>query len=139
MGPVGTADWMKIEIETLPNGDEVACSTLWKPPDPFQDITPKDVEVARKVAQGGAHRADSQSPQWFGYAIAKQLNINVRHGIDNPPEDLARLKAIIKTWLKNDVLAYDEREDEKRKKRKYIVPGAMEPMGENRYPDDEIA
>jgi len=139
MGPLGRADWMKIEVENLPNGDEVVCSTLWKPPDPFQGITPKDVEVAREVAQGGAHRADSQSPLWFGYAIAKRLNINVRRGVDNTPEDLARLKAIIKTWLKNDVLAIEEREDEKRKKRKYIIPGPIEPLGENGYADDEIA
>ena len=139
MGPIGKTDWMKIEVETLPNGDEVACSTLWKPPDPFQGITPKDVQVAREVAQGGAHRADSQSPQWFGYAIAKRLNINVRCGVDNAPEDLARLKTIIKTWLKNDVLAVDIREDEKRKKRKYIIPGPIEPLGENGNADDEIA
>ena len=130
---------MKIEVENLPNGDEVACSTLWKPPDPFQGITPKDVEVAREVAQGGAYRADSQSPQWFGFAVAKRLNINASTAPTTRPEDLARLKTIIKTWLKNDVLAIEVREDEKRKKRKYIVPGRVDPLGENGIADDELA
>jgi hypothetical protein len=139
MGPVGRLGWMKIELEILPKGDEVACSTLWKPPDPFQGITPKDVEVARNVAQGGAHRADSQSPQWFGFAIAKHLNINIQHDADNAPQDLARLKAVIKTWVKNGVLAVDVREDEKRKKRKYIIPGQIDLLGENGIADDELA
>jgi hypothetical protein len=35
-------------------------------------------------------------------------------------------------------LAVDEREDEKRKKRKYIIPGPIEPLGENGNADDEI-
>ena len=139
MGPLGRADWMKIEVEILPNGDEVACSTLWKPPDPFQGITPKDVEVAREVAQGGAYRADSQSPRWFGFAVAKRLNIDAQHGADNAAQDLARLKTIIKTWLKNGVLALEVREDEKRKERKYVVPGRVDPLDENGIADDELA
>jgi hypothetical protein len=34
MGPIGKAHWVRIETEILPNGDEVACSTLWKAPNP---------------------------------------------------------------------------------------------------------
>jgi len=138
MGPLGSADWMKIDVEYLHNGDEVACATLWKPPDPFQGITSKDVEVARNVAQGGTHRADSQSPLWFGFALAKHLKINVQHGGDNAPAELARLKTIIKTWLKNDILAIEEREDGSRKKRKYIIPGSIQPLVANGYADDEV-
>jgi RecA-family ATPase len=139
MGPSGEATWMRLEIENMPNGDTVACSTLWKPPDPFKGMTTRDVEVGRKVAQGGAHRADSQSPLWFGYALAEHLNINVRYGRTNKKEDLARIKAIIKKWLKNNVLDTEFREDEKRKKRQYIIPGTFhipDPMGG--YSDDEM-
>ena len=111
----------------MPNGDTVACSTLWKPPDPFKGMTARDVEVGRKVAQGGAYRADSQSPLWVGYALAEHLNINVRYGHDNKKEDLARIKAIIKMWTKNNVLDTEVREDEMRRKRRHIIPGSFQP------------
>jgi hypothetical protein len=139
MGPVGSATWMRLEIENLPNGDTVACSTLWKPPDPFKGMTARDVEVGQKVAQGGAYRADSQSPLWFGYALAKHLKINVQHGHNNKREDLARLKAIIKMWLTNNVLDTETREDEKRKKRRFFIPGTFHtPIAMGGYADDEI-
>jgi hypothetical protein len=139
MGPVGSATWMRLEVENMPNGDTVACSTLWKPPDPFKGMTARDVEVGQKVAQGGAYRADSQSPLWFGYALAKHLKINVQHGHNNKREDLARLKAIIKMWLTNSVLDTETREDEKRKKRRFIIPGTFHtPIAMGGYADDEI-
>jgi hypothetical protein len=95
--------------------------------------------VGRKVAQGGAHRADSQSPLWFGYALAEHLNINVRYGHSNKKEDLARIKAIIKMWLKNNVLDTEFHEDEKRRKRQYIIPGSFHtPIAMGGYADDEI-
>jgi hypothetical protein len=137
MGPVGKADWIKIETENLANGDVVACATLWKPPNPFQGLNSSDVEVARKVAQGGCYRADSQSPLWFGYAIAPHLKINVKHGAINTDADLARLKTIIKTWLKNNVLAVVSREDEHRKPRKIIVPAYAADDTPSSFTDDD--
>ena len=32
MGPLGKASWFKLEVENLPNGDEIACASPWKPP-----------------------------------------------------------------------------------------------------------
>jgi AAA domain len=140
MAPIGKAHWIKIGVENLPNGDEVACASLWTPPDPFDGVTSADVELARELARTGAHRADSRSSDWFGYPLASHLKIDVRPCRDNAPEDLARLKAIIKIWLKNNVLAIDEREDEHRKKRQFIVPGGFQqqrPEGEDS--DDDSA
>jgi RecA-family ATPase len=35
MGPLGKAIWFALEVENLPNGDEVAVASPWSPPDPF--------------------------------------------------------------------------------------------------------
>jgi hypothetical protein len=52
----------------------------------------------------------------FGFA-------EVAHGMENDPKDLARIKQIINTWLKNKVFAKKEQYDENRKKREFIIPG----------------
>jgi hypothetical protein len=126
-GPIGKAHWVRIETENLPNGDEVACATLWTPPNPFDGVTVNDLKVAQRVVQGGAFRTDSQSPQWLGWWMAENLphlNINTRHS-DNPRDkaQVARLNSILKTWLKNGALATERRQDERRKEREFFVAG----------------
>src|SRR5262249_2666859 len=70
MGALGKAEWIKIEVENLPNGDEVAVSSRWNPPDPFEGVSTADMETGRQLARTGEFRADSRSPKWFGYALA---------------------------------------------------------------------
>jgi hypothetical protein len=139
MGPLGKAKWMKLVVENLPNGDHVAVSSPWTPPDPFAGVTSADTELARKLATTGEYRADSRSPKWFGYALAEQLSVSVSHNGDNDPKDLSRLKHIIKTWLKNNVLDIEERKDRDGKDRSFIVPGSFNPStATSTYSDDEI-
>ena len=121
--PLGVGNWLKIEVSKLPSGEGVAVSTLWKPPNPFDDITGADAERGEKVAQGGEYRADTQSPDWYGWRLAEELNIRIAYGADNAERDLVKVKTIIKTWLKNKLLKVEERKDDKSKTRKYIVPG----------------
>jgi RecA-family ATPase len=140
MGPLGKAKWMKIEVENLANGDQVACSSSWTPPNPFQGVTTADLELAQKLAQTGAYRDDSRSPDWFGYALAKQLGINVIYNGANNPKDLAKLKSIIKTWKQSNVLAVEHREDEQRRSRAFIVPGKPVAAGRasHYFEDDDV-
>jgi hypothetical protein len=120
------------------NGDTVACATLWKPPNPFDGVTTEDVKVAQKLAQGGAYRADMQSPDWFGYALAEHLHLNVRYQGDNDQRDVAKVKQIINTWIKNKVLQIDKRADANRKEKRFIVPVRATPTGSaNGFPDDD--
>jgi hypothetical protein len=130
MGPIGKAEWVKIELENLPNGDEIACATRWKPPDPFVGVTAADMHECRRLAQGGAYRADSQSPEWFGYAVAKRLNIPLVYGANNAPKDVARVKQILQKWFRNKVVATQRREDLHRHKRLFVIPGPWEPEEE---------
>jgi hypothetical protein len=77
----------------------------------------------RALLQTGAFRSDSRASDWVGYMVAGVLNINVAHKADNPPKDIARLKQILKTWFKNKVFATEERADNNRKKREFVIAG----------------
>jgi hypothetical protein len=123
MDRIGRASWFKIEAVNLANGDQIACASPWKPQNPFQGVTTADMHKCRALAQTGAYRLDSRAKDWVGYMIADALKINLAHGADNDPKDLARVKEILRTWLKNKVLVKDEREDEHRKKRTFVIPG----------------
>jgi hypothetical protein len=104
----GKAHWVKIETEILPNGDEIACSTLWKAPNPFDGVTEHDLKVVQKVVQTGAFRTDSRSPHWLGWWMAENLphlNIKARHTTKpHNKSEVARLNSFLKTWLKNNAL-----------------------------------
>jgi hypothetical protein len=123
MGPLGKASWFKLEVENLPNGDEIACASPWNPPNPFNDVEITDAHKCRALAQTGAYRLDARSPEWIGYAIAEVLQINVSYGAENAPKDLARIKRVLAMWLKNKVLKTVTREDKGRKKRTFVIPG----------------
>jgi hypothetical protein len=142
MAPLGGADWIRILVENLPNGDEVAFSSRWKPPNPFEGVSVTDMETGARLAATGEYRADIRSPQWFGFALADLLRIPVAHGADNEPKDLAKLNSIIKTWIKTKVIKVEQREDAKSKERKFIVPGSASPAkpkpDSTPFDDDEI-
>jgi hypothetical protein len=135
MGPLGKVSWFKLEVEILANCDEIACSSPWSPPDPFAGVSTSDMHKCRTLAQTGAYRADSRSPDWVGYMVAKVLGINLNHGAENDPKDIARIKQIIKTWVKNRVLKTETREDEQRRKREFVVPG---PWSDSEVDPEEV-
>lgn len=141
MGPLGKSKWMRLVVENLVNGDRIACASPWEPPDPFKYLTKTDMELARTLARTGAYRADRRSPEWFGYALAKQLGLTVAHEGHTDPKDLASLQAIIKKWLENRVLDIEKRRDEDRKDRSFIIPGPFKPeapaVSALACPDDE--
>jgi hypothetical protein len=143
MGPLGKAEWVKIEVENLPNGDEIAVSSRWSPPNPFDGVTTADMETGAKLAATGEYRADSRSPEWFGYALADRLHIPVSYGAENNPKDIARLNTIIKTWCKNKVLKIETRVDAKSRERKFIVAGSAVPhpkavTNDSTFTDDDL-
>jgi hypothetical protein len=122
-GPLDKADWIKIEVENLPNGDEIACGSPWKPPDPFAGVSTADMYKCRELTRTGAYRLDSRSSDWIGYAIADVLKINVADGADNDPKDIAIIKQILAAWFKNKVLATEKRKDKTRHEKTFVIPG----------------
>jgi hypothetical protein len=140
MGPLGKAAWFKLAVENLPNGDDVACATSWSPPNPFQGVTVADMQRCRTLVQGGAYRVSSQSPDWIGYVVANILKIDVRHGRENDPKNVARIKEILRTWFKNGVLTTEKREDKNRQQRDFVIAGSWQPQPETpgNFDDDTL-
>jgi hypothetical protein len=119
MAPPGKAAWSYSWSELLPCGESVGVVESWKPPETFEGITKADAEVAQRLAQGGAYRADSQAKEWFGYALGPQLGLDTR----DDPADKAKMKAMIKTWIKNGVLAVKSGSGDNRHQKSFIWPG----------------
>jgi hypothetical protein len=117
--PPGKATWSKSASHTLPCGDSVGVLQPWTPPKPFEGITSRDAELAQQVAQTGAFRADIRAKNWFGYTLGERLGLDPR----NKPANKAKLREMIKIWCKNKVLKVEQREDEQRREREFIVPG----------------
>ncbi len=125
-GPIGTARWIRLEVEKLANGDEVAVASPWAPSNPTGEGATDTAELARELATTGEYREDSRSPEWFGYAIAPHLKIDVSCGSDNDPNAIAKVKSIIQTWRKNNVLATEKRKDSKGKLRQFFIAGPVD-------------
>jgi AAA domain len=139
MGPLGKAEWMKLVVEILPNGDEIACASWWKPPDPFKGVSTADMLKCRSLTQTGAYRLDSRSADWVGYMVADVIKINVAHGAENNTRDIARIKQILSTWFKNKVLTTEKRQDKSRHKRDFVIPGSWSetPASDAFEPEDD--
>jgi len=78
--------------------------------------------VRALVAGGGEYRANSQAKNWIGVPIAERLKLDL-----DDKRDKAKVRRILKTWFKNGVLAVDERKDEGRKPRNFVVLGTWKP------------
>jgi AAA domain len=139
MAPIGKAVWMKLVVEILANGDEIACATSWKPTNPFDGVSVADMLKCRNVAQGGAYRTSSQSRDWIGFVVAEVLGINISFDGENDVKDVARVKEILRQWFKNKVLATEKRQDAHRKERDFVVAGPWQPEtpASEVYADDD--
>jgi hypothetical protein len=127
--PPEEASWRQLTSTTLPCGDSIGVCTTWKFPSAFSDVTTADVFWVRKVAQGRAFRADTQAKNWIGHVIAGHFGLNM----DNKA-DKAKVKQIVKVWIKNGVLIEEKRQDPgTRKEFVYVVPGPFKD-GEGDWP-----
>jgi hypothetical protein len=122
---VGNRKWFCLEVVPLANGDEVVCSTLFAPRVAKYGLTTEELQGVRKVGQGGAHRADPQAEDWFGWHLAKALGIDAARGHPNERDDLDRLKKMIKAALDAGIIKIEDRLDERRRSKPYIVASAI--------------
>jgi hypothetical protein len=121
MAPPGKAAWAYSWSEPLPCGESVGVIESWKPPEAFEGITRSDAEVAQRLAQGGAYRADAQAKEWFGHALGPLIGLDPR----NKPADKAKIKTLIKTWTRNDILSVKGGQGDNRHEKLFIWPGSV--------------
>jgi hypothetical protein len=149
-GPLGKAFWVKIAVETLPNGEDVAVASRWVPPDPFEGVTAADVDWVRELVRSKSdYRADNRSKQWIGIPLAEHLGwdlSNLKNDQDKRKQaesrqNKAKLSRLISTWIGNGVLAEDERQDpgHKDRKIKYVILGSLKSEEGFANADDEVA
>jgi hypothetical protein len=116
--PEDKADWHRLCNVDLPNGDQVGVVEVSDYPDPLARITVEHMRQVRARAVEGNYRKAALSPDWIGNVVAEVADLDL-----DEEADKKTIKAALKKWFTNGVLAEDEREDEKRRPRKFVVPG----------------
>ena len=116
--PAEKADWFRLTPVELGNGDSVGTVEYWTPPDPFDGLTGSHLYRVQQSISAGEWREDWQATAWAGVAIADVL------GLDSKAKsDRSRIRKLIGTWLQEGALVTVERNDEKRRPRKWIEVG----------------
>jgi RecA-family ATPase len=94
----------------IANGEWIGVCISMKKPDHFDSITTKDAmrvqRVVGKQAESDPYRENVQSKQWVGVAIAQELGLDI-----DEQAVKTRVKAIVRTWVKTDVLRIDKVQD----------------------------
>ena len=117
LAPPGKATWVHLVSVELPNGDgvrpgdNVQAVEAWDYPQAFDGVTTDDMRWAREEVRRKAYRTQPRSPEWFGYALADRLGLDIgdpetAHASRDLDEkgNWRRITTVIKTWLDNGVL-----------------------------------
>jgi AAA domain len=97
--------WFQFINAELGNGDFVGVVAPWEWPDAFAGISPDDTLRVQQAIDGHNFRESSQAANWVGHTIAAVLEIDLNgHGRE-------RVKELIKTWIKNNVLRIESIHD----------------------------
>jgi hypothetical protein len=118
LAPPEKAEWFRMNNVGLANGDQVGVATPWKWPELFDGISTAKAQAVQRAVAEGKWRKDPRSSDWVGYAVARVLGLD-----PDPDADRKRISAVIKQWLKNDVLREVEGQDEKRNPRVFVEVG----------------
>ncbi len=122
--PAQAADWYELVSVNLCNGDDgvigdsMPVIVPWALPNPFDDITVRDLLAVQQTISEGQWRQDAQSPGWAGHAVAKVLGLSVYD-----ERDKARIKRIIETWVQKGALVVVVAAGPKRQPVKWIEVG----------------
>jgi hypothetical protein len=123
--PPDNADWYFIESVCLGNGgmglasgDNVGVVATWTPPDPLQLINEVDLPTIIERVATGEYRADAQAKAWVGKVVADVLRLDIEE-----PSVKAKVKALLKHWIKSGALAVVQKPDKQRVMRDFVVPG----------------
>jgi hypothetical protein len=105
------ATWFRLANVHLPNGDEVQAAAPWTPPDPHEAVTPADLmRVQECIAKGRTDNGEGwrenirAGEAWVGHAVAEALGLDAAL-----TRDAARIRELLKAWLKSGTLVKVER------------------------------
>jgi AAA domain len=124
LSPAGDqADWYQLIGVEIGNGDNVVVVKAWKWPNPSDGVTQDDLQAVQAKIAAGRYRADIQSQDWAGNAVASVLNLDLSNKADK-----AKAAGLLKTWIAKGALRVVEANDARSMPRKFIEVGT--PAGE---------
>jgi hypothetical protein len=118
LAPPEKAKWVHLASVPLPNGDNVHVVERWHFPEPVQNWTEEDIQFIGRQVRAKAYRWDTRAKDWIGKVVADRLGLDPEN--KGHKEDI---KAFLRVCKKQGVIAVEERPDDKRKRREFVVPG----------------
>jgi hypothetical protein len=122
--PSEGAEWYRLTSFDLGNGitnldgDSVGVVEAWKSPSPLADVNLADLKAIQMEIASGTWRANFQSDRWGGIAVCNVL------GLDrNEASVRAKVKSLLRVWLKSGALKEIEGQDGNRKTVKFLRVG----------------
>jgi RecA-family ATPase len=112
--PSDKAVYRRMQSVEIANGEHIGVATEFKLPDLFDGVTADNARNVQKLvneaeANQTPYKANVQAKQYVGHAVAEELNLDMEK-----PGDKAKVKAIVKQWMKTNVLKaaemYDKRQ-----------------------------
>ena len=113
--PSSDSSWRKMVSVLLPNGDSVGVVEPWSWPDPFADITTRDLDAVLAKIRSGQWREDVRSSNWAGIAVAEVLELDA-----TDPAVKSKIKALLSTWIANRALVIRDGLDSKSMARRFV-------------------
>jgi RecA-family ATPase len=119
--PAAAAVYRKMEGVKIDNGEWIGVCVPYTLPDAFDGISAKDAKAAQRIVSD-AHtndeplRESQQSKKWVGVPIADMLGIDITE-----KKGKAKVSAIIKTWIKTNVLAVERITDPRQAREVAVV------------------
>ncbi len=118
LAPPEAADWYRMNNVDLDNGDSVGVACSWQMPALFDGVSVRDTMAMQKLVGEGDWRESAQSSQWVGIAAAEALRLDPQ-----ADSDKARIKMMLKTWLKEGVLEVVEKDDRYGHSKRFVIVG----------------
>jgi hypothetical protein len=111
--PSDKAVYRRMQGVEIANGEHIGVATEFKLPDLFDGVTADNARNVQKLVQEAEanqtpYKANVQAKQYVGHAVAEELNLDMEK-----PGDKAKIKAIVKQWMKTNVLKLSEMYDKR--------------------------
>ncbi|GGD44715.1 AAA family ATPase [Sinisalibacter lacisalsi] len=155
LAPAEEARWLRLVSVNLgngtsdyPNGDDVQTVERWTPPvaagASASDLAAVQAAIQTAIDAGEPPRAASSAREWVGYLIAETLGLPVgslgSKVADLSAEEranLARIKAMVRGWLKDGSLEQYDAPDKNRQPRPCIRPGTPAIFQNGEHQDEQ--
>ena len=120
--------WFEKSGVVIANGDNVATIKPWRWPDTFGGITTEHAcQVRAAIGKREAPpRENCQANDWAGGIVAEVLSLDL-----NKKADKAKVKRVLKEWIKTDVLRVEHMPyGDKGKATNFVIAGDNNPAVE---------